>query len=163
MSMPTFPEPSSILNSEEAVNAILTSIALEESALSHILNAEGEKIQYALKHIKHECDYDMELILKVNESVASTLENINDIQLVLINKLNKVLKYVLQKPDGKQKSDDHINQTTHGHPRNDRFCMRRSHLLRKPYVLKSLNAAKSDLECKYNLCTNKCVCCDIIV
>ena len=33
---------------EDAVNQILSSIAMEELGLSHILNAEGEKLQYIL-------------------------------------------------------------------------------------------------------------------
>ena len=49
MSMPAFvagevPNP----GREESINQIIASIALEEIALSHILNAEGEKIQYVL-------------------------------------------------------------------------------------------------------------------
>lgn len=96
MSMPTFPDPLTILTREEAVNAILTSIALEETALSHIINAEGEKIQYALEHMK--CNSNMRIFLEVNESVSSMLEQINDLQLVLISKLNKVLKCIPQNP-----------------------------------------------------------------
>lgn len=46
MSLPTFPSGS--ISKEDAVNYILTSIAMEELALSHILNAEGEKIQYII-------------------------------------------------------------------------------------------------------------------
>ena len=33
---------------EEALTMIIASIAMEELALSHILNAEGEKLQYVL-------------------------------------------------------------------------------------------------------------------
>ena len=49
MSMPSFvagevPNP----GREESINQIIAAIALEEIALSHILNAEGEKIQYVL-------------------------------------------------------------------------------------------------------------------
>ena len=49
MSMPSFvagavPNP----GREESINQIIATIALEEISLSHILNAEGEKIQYVL-------------------------------------------------------------------------------------------------------------------
>ena len=49
MSMPQFiagevPNP----GREESINQIIATIALEEISLSHILNAEGEKIQYVL-------------------------------------------------------------------------------------------------------------------
>jgi hypothetical protein len=94
MSMPAFPEPDKILTREEAVNSILTSIALEEAALSHIINAEGEKIQYALKQLKVGENSGLHAVLAVNESVAMMLGQITDIQLVLVNKLEKVLKRI---------------------------------------------------------------------
>ncbi|MDR1692211.1 MAG: hypothetical protein LBR72_02545 [Oscillospiraceae bacterium] len=87
MSMPAFPDPGSIVTREEAVNAVLISIALEETALSHIINAEGEKIQAALEHA------DMTTVLEVNKSVAVVLEQITDMQLVLTRKLDKLLRY----------------------------------------------------------------------
>ena len=48
MSMPTFPVVDPPIDREDAVNQILSSIAMEELGLSHILNAEGEKLQYIL-------------------------------------------------------------------------------------------------------------------
>ena len=48
MSMPSFVDYVPPIGREDAINQIIASIALEELALSHILNAEGEKIQYVL-------------------------------------------------------------------------------------------------------------------
>ena len=48
MSMPSFPNIDPPIQREDAVNQILSSIAMEELGLSHILNAEGEKLQYIL-------------------------------------------------------------------------------------------------------------------
>ena len=41
MSMPSFPNIDPPIQREDAVNQILSSIAMEELGLSHILNAEG--------------------------------------------------------------------------------------------------------------------------
>ncbi|WP_246005743.1 collagen-like triple helix repeat-containing protein, partial [Brevibacillus gelatini] len=50
MSFPKIPNisPTMTITREDAINLLLTSIAMEELGLSHILNAEGEKIQYVL-------------------------------------------------------------------------------------------------------------------
>ena len=89
MSMPKFPRPDEILYREEAVNAILTSIAAEEMALSHIMNAEGEKIQYILERCA-----DAQTVLEVNESVNSVLDRIIDIELILKNKMRLAKSFI---------------------------------------------------------------------
>ena len=50
MSMANIPNvtPAITLTREDSINLLLVSIAMEELALSHILNAEGEKIDYIL-------------------------------------------------------------------------------------------------------------------
>jgi hypothetical protein len=93
MSMPKFPNPDCILTRDQAINAILTSIAQEEAALSHIINAEGEKIQYVLQNINSKnCHDDMDKILEVNESVSDLIEQITDMQLILKSKMRLAAK-----------------------------------------------------------------------
>ena len=47
MSLPSFPVVNPPIEREDAVNQILSSIAMEELGLSHILNAEGETAIYS--------------------------------------------------------------------------------------------------------------------
>ena len=92
MSMPEFPAPSPDMTRDQALNMILSSIALEELALSHIINAEGEKIQYTLRNpIGGGCPASIPDILSVNKSVTALLEMVMQNQLLLKSKMEKVL------------------------------------------------------------------------
>ena len=93
MSMPKFPDKDKTLTRDEALDAILTSIAMEEIALSRILNAEADKIQFAIEYIKnHKCDPT--ILLKINESADSLIGQINDMQIILKSKLKLVLDII---------------------------------------------------------------------
>ncbi|WP_127585513.1 hypothetical protein [Paenibacillus koleovorans] len=90
MSMPNVPDikPEIILKRKEVVNLLLTSIALEEIGLSHIINAEAEKIQHLLRDrclTIHEA-------LKINNSVERMMRNIVSNQLLLQFKMTDVLR-----------------------------------------------------------------------
>lgn len=93
MSMPSFPPHGADLTREEALTMIIASIAMEELALSHILNAEGEKLQYILGTLPGTkpcaCPQD---VLAVNKSVASLLDVVAQNQMLLKSKLEKVLE-----------------------------------------------------------------------
>jgi hypothetical protein len=95
MSMPEFPKPENVLTKEQAINSILTSIAMEEAALSHIVNAEGEKIQYAIAHTKcNNNSESMQKLLEINKSAANLIEQVGDIQILLKSKMCHVLSYL---------------------------------------------------------------------
>ena len=48
MSMPTLIADVPDVGREAAISQIIATIAMEELALSHVINAEGEKIQYVI-------------------------------------------------------------------------------------------------------------------
>lgn len=91
MSMPVFPTPDPQLTREQALTMILSSIAIEELALSHIINAEGEKLQHVLK-LSKQGQATVQEVLAVNKSVSDTLEKVSENQLLLKNKMEKVLR-----------------------------------------------------------------------
>lgn len=84
MSQPTFPSLSPSITREEAVNQIISSIAYEELGLSHIINTEGEKLQYIIGTIPGATGpaATVEDVLAANDSVKSTLDAISQNQLL---------------------------------------------------------------------------------
>lgn len=93
MSIPNFPEISPDITRERALNMVLASIALEEVGLSHIINAEGEKIQYVINDLQKKTGScaSMEDILSVNKSVESLIDVLMQMQMFLKNKMDHVL------------------------------------------------------------------------
>ena len=73
--MPSFPAANPPIEREDAVNQILSSIAMEELGLSHILNAEGEKLHYSLGTLPGLSGPPATVsdVLAANESVRSML------------------------------------------------------------------------------------------
>lgn len=95
MSMPTFPTQMNTPTLEDALNQIISSIAMEELGLSHIINAEGEKIQFVLGTLEGSQPEDpatINDILRVNESVRKILETILFKNMVLKVKLSETLE-----------------------------------------------------------------------
>ena len=88
-----------------AAASLLQSIALEETAISHILNAEGEKLQKAVK--MEDCSY--EDLLCINKSVEDMVDKITNLEIVLKSKLDlirPILDDCGQKPDKPDKDKD---------------------------------------------------------
>ena len=92
--MPTFPTNMNTPTPEEALSQIISSIAMEELGLSHIINAEGEKIQYVLGTLEGTTPpvpVTLDDILKVNDSVQNMLETILFKNIILKSKLSEAL------------------------------------------------------------------------
>ncbi|MCI8809655.1 MAG: collagen-like protein [Oscillibacter sp.] len=94
MSMPSFPVVDPPIGREDAVNQILSSIAMEELGLSHILNAEGEKLQYILGTLPGLSGPPATVsdVLAANESVRDLLEATVQNQLFLRAKMQGALE-----------------------------------------------------------------------
>ncbi len=103
MSLPSFPNIDPPIQRENAVNQILSSIAMEELGLSHILNAEGEKLQYILGTLPGLSGpaATVEDVLSANESVRNLLKTAVQNQLLLKSKMQGALEASpLQGPAG---------------------------------------------------------------
>ena len=87
MSAPKIERPKNSVDREQAIADIIESIALEETGLAHIINAEGEKIQRALEIADSTDD-----LISVNESVKDTIVNIIKMQMLLQFKLEEATK-----------------------------------------------------------------------
>ena len=93
MSMPEFPEFDPEMKCDYALSMILASIAMEELALSHIINAEGEKLQYILGTLESSGDLQptMNEILLINQSITCLLDSVSQNQMILKNKMDKAI------------------------------------------------------------------------
>ncbi len=66
----------------QAVTDIISSVALEQTALSHILNAEGEKLQKVIAMAENADE-----MLAVNKSVNKMVNSIAKLEMILQNKV----------------------------------------------------------------------------
>ena len=66
----------------QAITDIISSVALEQTALSHILNAEGEKLQRIVAEAA-----SPEELLAANKSVNSMVDSIARLEMLLHSKL----------------------------------------------------------------------------
>jgi hypothetical protein len=97
MSLQSIPEltTSADFSTEESMNLLLASIAFEEFGLAHLINAEADKLKYALGTLKGQPPMKppvtLEQICMINHSVDQTLRDIIKKELLLQLKLESVL------------------------------------------------------------------------
>jgi len=112
MSLPQFPTVPGNVNLEDSIVQILLSIAMEEIGLSHVINAEGEKLQYVLGTLsgaRPTVPPTIEQVLEVNESVREMLQQVAFNQMLLNAKLSTALKAHSSSKDNNSVS---ISETT---------------------------------------------------
>lgn len=97
MSMPNIPDinPDIQLKRKEVINLLLSSIALEEISLSHVVNAEAEKLQ---KLIKEHC-LSVQEAIKINDSVDRMMRNVVHNQMLLQYKLMDVIQLIKEQEE----------------------------------------------------------------
>lgn len=96
MSMPNIPDFNGVINikREDAINILIESIAMEELSIAHILNAEGEKLQYVLGTLEGKDPGDVTLcdIMAVNKSIQKTLKDVIKTEMLLELKLEDAIE-----------------------------------------------------------------------
>ncbi|MGX8702701.1 BclA C-terminal domain-containing protein [Caproiciproducens sp.] len=81
------------LSRQSAMNQVISSIASEELALSHIINTEGEKIQYAIGSLPGLAGGSaISDVLDINNSAGDMLSTVLENQIVLTGKLSGALQ-----------------------------------------------------------------------
>ncbi|MCI5726701.1 MAG: hypothetical protein MR274_04060 [Clostridium sp.] len=109
MGMPNL-YPSNDISLDAALNNIIQSVALMEAALSHILNAEGEKLQAVLGTAKVAnlayTPTKPEDLLKFNSSVEEMITSATLLEVLLTKKLTLAKSMLPQKPKPKDKDED---------------------------------------------------------
>lgn len=96
MSMPNIPDINANINIKrtDAINIIIASIAMEELAIAHILNAEGEKLQYVLGTLDDKNPGEITIcdIMAVNKSIQKTLRDVIKTEMLLQFKLEDAIE-----------------------------------------------------------------------
>lgn len=92
MSMPSIPNitPTISVTREESISLLLTSIAMSEMSLSHIISAEAEAMQSFVKG--RDGGVSCTGIIQMNRTTASILEEIAKGQWLSLNKLDRILR-----------------------------------------------------------------------
>lgn len=96
MSMPNIPNlnPNIDIDRNDAVNIILSSIGMEELSLAHLLNAEAEKIQFALGTLEtaEGKPASIEQILETNRQAGKMVRDVIKNQMLLAMKMEDTVE-----------------------------------------------------------------------
>lgn len=94
MSLPNIPniDPCISISANETFNLLMSSIAMKGLGLSHLINAEAEKVQFALGTLHdNSTPACLDDIIKINHSVRKTLNSIMQTELLLLMQMNTII------------------------------------------------------------------------
>ncbi len=107
MSMPQIPEGKNRPSLKNTIIDLLESIALEEMALSHLVNAEAEKIQALTSNsVKYQNTANSNDILKFNQQSNQMIETIVMKEWLLLKKLDKITQLDFLQKDKQVEIED---------------------------------------------------------
>jgi len=86
------------INKNDALAAVVASVAAEENALASLIQAESEKIRFAIEKTDPENSVSMELLARINESVDSVIARTVELQGILKEKLRLTLGHIPKPP-----------------------------------------------------------------
>ncbi len=91
MGMPQVPDRECMPSIEDVVIQILESVALEELAMAHVINAEGEKMQAMVRHM-NEYDVCSDCVFDAFKNTNSTINSLIMKEWIMLNKINTALE-----------------------------------------------------------------------
>ncbi|EST53758.1 hypothetical protein T458_23635 [Brevibacillus panacihumi W25] len=97
MSIPGIPniDPKITITRDDAVNLLLSAMAMEQLSLTQILAVEGDKIKYALGTLPgagYESDVTMDELMTIDTSVKETLDTAIRLEMLLQSRLETLLQ-----------------------------------------------------------------------
>ncbi len=94
MSLPNIPDitPDISIDKQQCYNMLLASVAMEEMGLSHLINSEAEKIQYALGTLPGlPTPATTDQVLEINKSANDTMRRVVQNQMLLSMKMEDII------------------------------------------------------------------------
>lgn len=90
-------KPGNPISKRESLALLLTSVAMNEISLSHIISAEAEAIQSLVRSRPDEISYMS--VIRINNTASRLLEEVSNGQWLSLNKLDRILRLLMDESD----------------------------------------------------------------
>jgi len=110
MSMPNIPDVNADIDidRDKSIDLLIASVAFQELALAHLVNAEAEKIQFVLGTLKESMHYPgehpqpptLDELIEINEAVRKMLKKVIQKEIMLDFMLEDAIELMKKEDDG---------------------------------------------------------------